>query len=83
MRCYNFKNIRKSEKGLKNYRFTLIFTLLGIIFVFSACGPKFAKGNPYYYTLQQLTDSYDQKDIQLYIIDPFEEKRLLMAKLCF
>lgn len=54
--------------------FTLILTIMSITFALSACGSKFAEGDPSYYVLQQITGKDYQNDVQLYIIDPFEGK---------
>lgn len=55
-------------------QFALMLTLIGITFVLSACGSKFADGDPYYYTLQQITGNHDENNVQVYVIDPFEGK---------
>lgn len=61
-------------------KFALMFTLVGITFVLSACGSKFAEGDPYYYVLHQITGKDYQNDIQLYIVDPFEGKVIVSAE---
>lgn len=55
-------------------RFALMFTLIGITFVLSACAKKFAEGDPYYYTLEQISGNYDENNVQVYVVDPFKRK---------
>lgn len=55
-------------------RFALMFILIGITFVLSACGPKFAEGDPHYYILQQVTGNHSEDNVQVYMVDPFKGK---------
>lgn len=59
---------------IKLKRLALMFTLISITFVLSACGSKFAEGDPHYYILQQVTGDHYEDNVQVYMIDPFKGK---------
>lgn len=69
----------KKERGImrKSKKISLSFILTGLVVLLTACGTKFAEGDPYYYVLQQIPTSAGvdyRTDVQLYIVDPFEKK---------
>lgn len=51
--------------------------LTSVMILLSACGSKFASGDPYYYMLHEIIGSNDQDEVQLYIIDPFAGKVII------
>ncbi len=55
-------------------RLALIFSILGITIILSACGSKFAEGEAHYYSLSYVSGGDPLEDIQLYIVDPFEKE---------
>ncbi len=56
-----------------------MLVLIGMLSILSACGAKFAEGDPHYYVLEQLqtgvsVDLMSDSTVDVYIIDPFEKK---------
>lgn len=59
---------------------TRIFFIISAMLLLSACGTKFAEGEPYHYVLHEIMGSNDPDQVQLYIIDPFEGKVIVGAE---
>lgn len=57
-----------------------MLVLATVLIILSACGSKFAEGEPYYYVLQEILGSNDPNEVQVYIIDPFEGKVIVGAE---
>lgn len=66
--------------------FAIIFILMGMILVMSACssGSSFAEGDPYSYSLNNVNnvaeDVDETNEIKFYMVDPFKKKVYVSSK---